>query len=296
MLGGVLFYVSRVVGPTQGLTRGLVEFGRTGQATEVEASHSSGEIKRAISAFHEMIAERKLFEAELLQQRRELHALAVEFVNVERHMRHELAQDFHADIAQHLASAKVHLEVLQDRQTSEAREKTLEVTLRLLEDCIRSTKAMTQKLTNPTLHHAGLVTAIRELVTFYQEHHEMEFGFADDQTEPPIDDAVAETLFRGVRELLQNIVKHAGAEHAFVSIKQSAETLEIEIRDDGTPIGEASLAQRQAELGRFGMLSFSERVRQLGGCVKVEGDSPRGCRVTVVVPLDEPEPTPRGIA
>jgi signal transduction histidine kinase len=82
-----------------------------------------------------------------------------------------------------------------------------------------------------------------------------------------------------------NIVKHAQARNARVTIRREIDDVSIAVEDDGVGIKDPRLDSRLKSNGGFGLFSIRERLRYLGGRVEVEPGSGRGTRVTLVVPL-----------
>jgi signal transduction histidine kinase len=91
-------------------------------------------------------------------------------------------------------------------------------------------------------------------------------------------------LFRSVRELLMNIVKHAQAQHAYVTILREGDGVSIKVEDDGVGIDPVSEARSKSN-GGFGLFSIRERLHYLGGRVEVESEEGRGTQITLEVPL-----------
>ncbi len=95
-----------------------------------------------------------------------------------------------------------------------------------------------------------------------------------------------EDLYRIVQEALHNVVKHAGATHAAVRIRNAdgpaTDLLLLEVDDDGT-----GLDGRATRAGALGLVSMRERAARWGGRMEI-GNSERGCRVRVHVPAARP--------
>ncbi len=96
---------------------------------------------------------------------------------------------------------------------------------------------------------------------------------------------MADTLYRGIRELLHNVVKHAQAKRVLVAMHCQSETLCIQVQDDGIGLDSIYPAAREGQTGRFGLFSLRERIRQLGGEVSIDSSPNQGCRITVEVPI-----------
>ena len=119
--------------------------------------------------------------------------------------------------------------------------------------------------------------------------------------------AVDHAVYRVVRESLTNVLKHGGA-RAEVRVA-AADTLELEVRDDGVRPGGAT--RDPADVGGgtgLGLVSMRERVESLGGSFAAgpadgpsdSGPGGAGWRVRAVLPLPdlvaaEPAPSDRTV-
>jgi len=98
-----------------------------------------------------------------------------------------------------------------------------------------------------------------------------------------IDDAPKATqlaIYRIVQESLTNVVRHAGADRAIVSIRSDADATVIEVADDGRGLDPL------AEGGR-GLLGMHERTELLGGTLTTGRSSLGGALVTARIPAKE---------
>ncbi len=85
------------------------------------------------------------------------------------------------------------------------------------------------------------------------------------------------TLYRFVQEALTNVVKHAHADRAWVSVTLAGEVASVDVRDDGVGFDPA------APLSGFGLSGLRERVYLAGGEVSVSSDA-GGTRVRATIP------------
>jgi signal transduction histidine kinase len=86
-------------------------------------------------------------------------------------------------------------------------------------------------------------------------------------------------LYRVVQESLTNVVRHARAQTAVIDVKQQGGVLELEVRDDG-----AGFAPEKRTPG-VGVIGMQERVRELGGMVRIDSEPGRGTSVRVRLAL-----------
>ena len=89
-------------------------------------------------------------------------------------------------------------------------------------------------------------------------------------------------LFRTVRELLINIVRHARALNAYVELERDDTTLEIVISDDG--IGFQYDTEPPLGSG-YGLFSIRERIDALGGHVVIDSSREEGTEVHIYLPI-----------
>jgi CheY-like chemotaxis protein len=99
----------------------------------------------------------------------------------------------------------------------------------------------------------------------------------------PEDQAVL--LYQSVRELLFNVVKHAGVAEATVSLRVSPDDkLHISVADRGRGSDFAAGLVAETMPPRFGLFSIRERMTVMGGTLALESSLGQGTRVTLVIP------------
>jgi signal transduction histidine kinase len=91
-------------------------------------------------------------------------------------------------------------------------------------------------------------------------------------------------VFKLIRELLRNVVKHSGVKVATVNVNTTPHQLRLEVIDNGVGFEwQLSLFEIRAE--GFGLWSVAERIREAAGELTVDTAPGRGCRVAVEFPL-----------
>jgi signal transduction histidine kinase len=91
--------------------------------------------------------------------------------------------------------------------------------------------------------------------------------------------AIGQAAFRIVQEALTNVLRHADASSAHVRVRASADTLDIEVTDDGR-------ANSAGVNPGHGLRGMAERATALGGRIRVGPGDEGGWRVKAVLPLD----------
>ncbi len=106
--------------------------------------------------------------------------------------------------------------------------------------------------------------------------HGIKVDVQQDMEPIPMDDEIKVLLFRSVRELMINIVKHAQARNARVTIRRENDDVSIEVEDDGVGIKDQRQDPKLKSNSGFGLFSIRERLHYLGGQVQVESEQGRG--------------------
>jgi signal transduction histidine kinase len=135
------------------------------------------------------------------------------------------------------------------------------------------------------LYELGFEAAVEWFAKHVRSQHGIKVDVRKDMLPIPMDDEIKVLLFRSVREVMLNVVKHAQAHNARVTIRREGEGVSIEVEDDGVGIKDMLRDPMLRSNGGFGLFSIRERLHYLGGQVQVESSPGRGTRVTLMVPL-----------
>ncbi len=100
--------------------------------------------------------------------------------------------------------------------------------------------------------------------------------------------AVQLALYRIAQESLTNVLRHANAKKAIVSLREEARVYLLTVTDDG--VGAGSQSARKESGGR-GLLGMHERTELLGGTLQAGPLPHRGFRVMASIPKHSEEPT-----
>ena len=95
----------------------------------------------------------------------------------------------------------------------------------------------------------------------------------------------ASMLFRSVKELLFNAVKHSGTDSALVEAHNGNSRIRIRVTDQGKGCDPSVFRKEDGKMTGFGLFNIEERIRCLGGRFEFKS-SPEGngCRVTIEIP------------
>ncbi len=144
---------------------------------------------------------------------------------------------------------------------------------------IADIRQLVYALRPPALDELGLVSAIREYATHYNESDGLRVALKAPERLPPLPAAVEVAAYRIVLEALTNVARHAQAQNCHIRMELTeAQALWLEITDDG---GGLPTGYRAG----VGLAAMRERAMELGGECRIEPGSTRGTRVWARLPL-----------
>ena len=88
-------------------------------------------------------------------------------------------------------------------------------------------------------------------------------------------------VFRIIQECLSNIIKHAKAESAKVSLIKNNDSIFISIKDNGVGF---DFSEKYNDFKSLGLKTIKERVRFLNGTLKIDSDTGQGTTFTIKFP------------
>jgi signal transduction histidine kinase len=240
-------------------------------------------------------AERKRAEKRAREYQAQLKSLASQLTLAEERERRRITTVLHATIGQSLAISKIELDALRHSVSPKDPGQVLKEVSDSLGKDIDNIRSLMFDLSFPILYELGFETAVAAWLTDQiQEKHGIATEFQDDEQPKPLDDDVRVFLFRDVRELLINVVKHAQAKKVKVSIRKVGSEMYVSVEDDGLGFDPEKVAATAVREGGFGLFSIRERLEQLGGRLEIESEPGCGTKVTLIAPLRQEKVNRRG--
>jgi len=224
----------------------------------------------------------------LRKKQERLKLYARELVGAEERARRATAVDLHDGIGQQLVGLSMTLDALVARAPPEIRLLLGEAT-----QTVREVQAIAQRviadLSPPGLYELGLEPALKWLSVYMRSKDNLQVDLNVAVDESGIDIDLRVLVFKVIRELLRNVVKHSGVQSAKVTITRDPGELRAVVEDGGVGF-EWQLSLFEPRPHGFGLWSVADRVREAAGEMSVDTGPGRGCRVTVVFPFGTGKP------
>ncbi|MCU1634454.1 MAG: histidine kinase, partial [Micrococcaceae bacterium] len=187
--------------------------------------------------------------------------------------RRQIACELHDEVIQDLSGLAYALESEERRGPLSQRPVFIKARS-MLQENIRTLRAMTSELYPPDLEKLGFKASIMRMETSFVERR---IGFSVDIPDNLVlDRERAVLLFRVVREALVNATKHSCAQSVGIRIQQTNGYTQITVFDDG--LGFNTNTSRQED--HFGLRILGDTIEQAGGNLDIRSSPGAGTTVT----------------
>lgn len=160
--------------------------------------------------------------------------------------------------------------------------------LGLMQKTLEELQTLQFELSPPMLFQSGLAAALEWLAGHASARYGVAFSFQGEPVALPQEHAIV--LFQCARELVYNVIKHAGARNGRIALSHLSERLVLKVEDDGRGFPSQAV-KRDRPGGGFGLFSVRERLALLGGTLAIDSAPGRGC-VSLQVPCPPPALVP----
>jgi len=245
--------------------------------TATAVPDASGKVSYGVAQVQDITA-RKNIEAALRRDQEELQSLAGRLITVQEEERKRIARDLHDDLSQRLALLCVDLDMLRQSlagSTESARE--LERLRRETDELVADIRQLSHREHHPQLD-LGLQHGVASFCHDFSRTHGIVTELVHEGDLQQIPEIVCFTLFRVLQEAMSNVAKHSGADRVTVTLGVHDNQARLRVTDEG----------RGFETGGdrgLGLISMRERLRLVGGTMRVKSVPLRGTDIEAMVPI-----------
>ncbi len=192
-----------------------------------------------------------------------------------------LARELHDDTIQAVIALKQRLQLAQKSVKDQSARQSFRELETLAEETIENLRRLTRALRPIYLEDLGLVTALEMLARETSQNHPLVVEFRKSGQERRLAREVELSLYRIAQEALNNVVKHAQASRAELTMTFEDAKIQMEIRDNGRGFKVPNSPTEFAPSGHFGLLGMHERANLLGARLEIESAPGEGTRLKV---------------
>lgn len=200
-----------------------------------------------------------------------------------------ISRELHDDTMQGMALLSHALdEVIDDYSLGEAAVSRLQELRAMLDRMATGVRRFSRDLRPPALDDLGLTPALESLIRDVHEQHELSSDAAPLRirlealgTSRRLHAEIELGLFRIAQEALSNVVKHAEASNAIVTVRFEDETTQVAVHDDGRGFDASVSITDLVAGGKLGLAGMYERAQLLGAMFNLRSQPGEGTSVTV---------------
>ncbi len=218
---------------------------------------------------------------EKLLKEREIETINAMVAGQEKE-RQRLAGELHDNLGSTLATVRMQVENLERNLDKVAQPKTLLAkTHHLINEAYQKVRDISHERNAGVMATDGLIPAIERLAQSVSTQGGLQVSVTHFGLDGRLRNDIEITIFRIIQELITNIIKHAQATEAGISLTQFENELNILIEDNGKGFKTGNF-QKSAGMG---LGSIERRVEHLEGSLEVDSTPGRGTNIIIDLPL-----------
>jgi PAS domain S-box-containing protein len=234
------------------------------------------------------ITERKQVDEVLRESEERLRYLSSQLISAQEEERKRISLELHDEMGQALTAIGLNLESIGKELPPEHAaiiKNKLAETISLVEHASDHVRDLSLDLRPSMLDDLGLVPTLRWYVNSYEKRTETPVIFEALNLGERLTPEVKIVLYRVVQESLNNIRKHAQAKKVKIRLEQKKKKIGVLIEDDGIGFYPDRVVSKTTPVKGIGLLGMQERVRLLGGSLKIRSREGQGASIFVELPL-----------
>jgi signal transduction histidine kinase len=264
------------------------------ESLESRILERTAELSRANELLRMSVDRYRLTSTSLARARSNLAALSNQLIEAQEAERKRIAQDLHDSVGQALTAIKYSLEhssALLDRERTDDVHLNLLSNSKRISELIREVRNISMNLRPTILDDMGAASAVRYFCREWSEiYQNIAFQAEIEVEDTQIPPRLSSDLFRSVQELLNNVARHANADHVYVAVGVEQGCIQVTVRDNGKGLpvqDQATASEDGASVAESrGMRGIRERSEHFGGDCQVISQPGCGTEVRLMWPLN----------
>ena len=196
--------------------------------------------------------------------------------------RQRLASDLHDSVGATLSAARLQFDhISKNKDKLDGLDELFNKTGSLLEDAYNEVRSMAHVKNSGVIAKNGLLPAVQKLAKNASGASKLNISVEDFGLDNRLENSLEITIFRIIQELVTNIIKHADASEATISITQHKDSLSIIVEDNGRGFDAQKFQQKEG----MGLSGIEKRIEHLEGTLEVDSTPSKGTSVLIDIPL-----------
>lgn len=212
----------------------------------------------------------------------QIKKLAAELLIAEQTERQRIAQILHDDLQQLLYAFQMRMGAIATTLAGDQATRLSHAT-NLIDRALDVTRTLTVELSPPMLNSEEIGVMLEWLALRMDEMHDLKVDVSSAVIRLPTEQRTLVYLI--ARELLFNVVKHAGTDRARIDVVREGNQLVLTVEDEGVGFDVTAEARPKRKQSGFGLESVRRRLEYFEGRFEMEAKPDRGTRAKLFLPL-----------
>lgn len=215
----------------------------------------------------------ELQKALIMEQEKGLEAV----IEATEEERKRIAKDLHDGVGQQLSALKRGFEDLEAKLAAEDKAQASGLKT-LVDQTANDTREISHRMMPRVLMEMGLVPAIDDMLSKTLKHTTIQHQFEHYKLKKRYDERKEIAVFRILQELINNVIKHSGANMVNIQLMEIKKKLVLTVEDDGAGL-------KEDHRKGLGMMNIKNRLNMLKGDVDFEPSPGTGTVARVSIPV-----------
>ena len=155
-----------------------------------------------------------------------------------------------------------------------------------LRNSIFEIREMCHELYPVIVEDLGLEKSLYSLKRKYQTNHNVIIEIDYNTNLRVIPASLSIQVFRMIKELVCNAIKHSSSKKVFVSVVETNNFLNIKVKDHGIGFKVPNRLSELSQNNHLGLITIQKRVNQLKGTLDIQSEPGAGTCVSITLPID----------
>lgn len=226
--------------------------------------------------------ERMSYHRRLLENR-----LLTAVLRTEERSRSSFSRELHDGLGPLLSSAKMSLSSLQKSELSDKERATLQNTVAVIDEAIRSLREISNNLSPHVLNSFGLARGIKNFVDRTVALHNVKIEFITPLRGERFDSNIEVIIYRVICELINNSLKHSSCTTINISLTLNNGRIAVVYSDNG-----CGFSYKESLNSGMGLSNMKSRISSLGGSLRFNSKPGSGMSAHFEVSVNGNMPQP----
>ena len=184
-------------------------------------------------------------------------------LRTEERSRSSFSRELHDGLGPLLSSAKMSLSSLSKSELNDKERATLQNTMAVIDEAIRSLREISNNLSPHVLNSFGLARGIKNFVDRTASLHDVKIEFTTPLRDQRFDSNIEVIIYRVISELINNSLKHSSCTTINISLTLNNGRIAVVYSDNG-----CGFSYKESLNSGMGLSNMKSRISSLGGSLR----------------------------